>query len=84
MSRATEKEPWSGLFGNDVWHVDMMITNEYGVFASNNSRLSPHENAVRACVRDAIAGDPDAITAVLMCQGDDQLRRIMDEEGLSI
>ena len=80
MSRATEKA-WSGLFGNDVWHVDMMIRGGYGIFAS---RLSPHENAVRACVRDAIAGDPDAITAVLMCQGDDQLLRIMEQEGLSI
>lgn len=49
----------------------------FGVFDPGANMLS--ENACLACVKQAAAGDPDAITAILLCTEDMELQKMIQK-----
>lgn len=71
----------SNLPKGETWEVLEETEGTHGVYATQNS--TGHNQACKDCAREAAAGDPEAIDAILMCTEDhvlqDYVRKLSHE-----
>lgn len=62
------------LYKGEAWVVNRTSDGQYFVFSTD-----PLYVGERECARAALAGDPDAIAAVMLCSEDTELHRYLRE-----